>query len=62
MCRIFFFRFGEPEGFLTFFQYLELLSEVLSKTKMMSHLRNTCRRLRIVSLVPGINLQEEEVS
>ena len=48
-------RFPVPVAECTFFKFLDIIRSIVDNAKWASHLRNSCRRLRIVSVIPGID-------
>ena len=57
-------RFPDGSGVCLYFNLLEMFNSVLSSIKIASHLRNTCKRLRIVAIVRSQDddMEVEEVS
>ena len=44
------FRFPSDQSHCFYFDFFEILKSVLSTGKFSSHLRNSCRKLRIVAI------------
>ena len=55
------YRFPGRIGEGTYFKFVSMVKEVLGKSRWASHLRNTCRRLRIVAVMPGVDAGWEEI-